>query len=905
LDHAILQQEIVRLGRVNGMPIPILFPIEGRSMMLKRMMLLGSALTSLFLVFSSLQAQSNETILTIGIESWQADMLSDQLLQGFYETHPGVKIVPVLLESDEASIGLSTSETTDVSLDKAEAYFSRADVLLMSDSNLSPLYTRAGYVLDLTPYMRADGSGTVDDFQPIAQRMFARDDGVWALPATLRISLVSYSKKAFDAANYPYPDSSWTLADYLDAGRALTVRDASGTVTLPGLYGFDEQSLVRALLGRGFYDDTTQPETVRVNDPEIEAILGELDTYNAEIMGDDSNNMAVQNWDWSKIPLQISGTWLLSGEIGGEAYVPVLLPGESAIVSGDGFAISAGTQHPDLAYELITYLTGQIEVSSFLYSDIPVRHSLEGQTPENGSQAISDALEDLLPSILENGIPSSELRYGQYLAVARAKMADDPGLTLKDALQQAEEQAILDIQLAEARTTSPIVVSTPVPTPSLASGEVALKFWVQTSYSSLPNQEGWDRLKQEFVDADPEVGYIEFVTTYREPSEQFKQVDCAYVSRNYVPEIDLMLLQPLDPFLSTDSTFDRRDTPDLIWPLVTRDEKTYALPMTLLPLMMFYSPADFEAAGVLPPEMGWTISDFIDALMLLKEAQPDKKPYHSNYGNAPYLLLAAGLGGAPIDYSTYMPTYHLTDPAVVEALRQVLDLAKAGSIDYAELDSEANSAAAIFDDKGPTLYDGPAYPADWKDLATAENPHMPVTYPRGSDLIPLAYGVGAGYISAQTPYAEACYRWLSTLVQHPELFGAMPARRSQITSEALLAAQGQLASEFYVSMFGMMDSPQAVMLPSVFGGTSSSAGAYIAEIWFNQALDAYVLENADLETTLTAAQGFIDDYSACVVGIEPLDSATADQQTWEAYYRQFTDCAVSVDPSLAPRFETQ
>jgi hypothetical protein len=215
------------------------------------------------------------------------------------------------------------------------------------------------------------------------------------------------------------------------------------------------------------------------------------------------------------------------------------------------------------------------------------------------------------------------------------------------------------------------------------------------------------------------------------------------------------------------------------------------------------------------------------------------------------------------------------------------------------------STCASFDDSGLTLYDGPAYPDDWKDLATAENPHMPVTYPRGSDLIPLAYGVGTGYISAQTPYAEACYRWLSTLAQHPELFGAMPARRSQIASDALLASQGSLASDFYVSMFEMMDSPQAVMLPSVFGGTSNSAGAYIAEIWFNQALDAYVLEDRDLETVLAAAQIFIDEYRSCIAGFGPIDPMITDQKTWEAYYKQFTDCAVSVDPSLAPRFETQ
>jgi ABC-type glycerol-3-phosphate transport system substrate-binding protein len=874
--------------------------------MLKRIMLLGSVLASLFVVFSTLQAQSNETILTIGLESWQADMLTERLLQGFYETHPGVKVVPILFEGNEAYFGFESSATQDA-LDKAQAYFSHADVLLANDSNLAPLYTRAGYVLDLTPYMRADSSGAIDDFQPVAQKMFVWDDGVWALPAVLHLSLVSYNPKAFDAANYPYPDLSWTLDDYLNAGRALTIRDANGTVTLPGFYGFDERSLVRGLLGRGFYDDSTQPESVRVNDPEIEAMLQSLDAYNNEIMGDDPNSTVSQNWDWSKIPMQMGGTWLLTGELG-EQYVPVLLPGESAIVSGDGFAISAGTEHPDLAYELVTYLTGNIEVSSFLYSDIPVRRSLEGQTAENSvPQLASNVLKDIRPLIVENGIPSSELRYSNYLAVARAKMAEDASLTLTDALQQAEEQAVSDFQMAEDRTKTPVIVSTPVPTPSLAAGEIALKFWVQTSYSTLPNQEGWDRLKQEFVDGDSEVGHIEFVTTYREPSEQFKQVDCAYVSRNYVPEIDLTLLQPLDPFLSTDATFDRSDIPNLIWPLVTRDEQTYALPMTLLPLMMWYNPTDFEAAGVFPPEMGWTISEFMDALKLLKEAQSDKKPYHSDYGSAAYLLLVAGLGDMPIDYSTYIPTYHLTDPAVVEALRQVLDLAKAGFIDYAALDIGSNSMMVPVradDDSGTVLYDGPAYIGDWKEIGTEANPYIPVTYPRGSDLIPLAYGVGAGYISAQTPYAEACYRWLSTLTQHPELFDAMPARRSQADSDTILTAQGQMASDFYMSMFELMDSPQVVLVPSVFGGTSNSDGAYLAEIWFNQALDAYVLEGTDLKTALAEAQGFIDDYNSCISGVEFLDPTTTDSGAWEAYYKQFTDCAMSVDPSLAPRFET-
>jgi hypothetical protein len=163
--------------------------------------------------------------------------------------------------------------------------------------------------------------------------------------------------------------------------------------------------------------------------------------------------------------------------------------------------------------------------------------------------------------------------------------------------------------------------------------------------------------------------------------------------------------------------------------------------------------------------------------------------------------------------------------------------------------------------------------------------------------------VGAGYISAQTPYAEACYRWLSTLAQHVELFNSMPVRRSDAASDTIMAAQGQMASDFYTSMFELIDSPQAVMVPTGLGDTNTSAGAYIAEIWFNQALDAYVLEDRDLATALADAQILIDEYGSCIAGFGPIDPATTEQEEWEAYYKQFTDCAVSVDPALAPRFE--
>lgn len=874
--------------------------------MLKRKLLLGIGIAGLLMLFSSLlAAQSSETILTISVDEWQMDMITDRVLEGFYETHPGVKIVTVARSNDENSYyGLNTSDIAD-SLDRAEAHFSSADVLVVSQYSMNSLITHAKYVLDLTPYIRADGSGDIDDFYPVALKTFAWDNGLWALPAALRVNFISYNPKAFDEAEYPYPDSSWGLSDYLDAGRALTVRDSNGVVTLPGFFGFEDRTLIGAFLGRPFYDASTNPETPVLSDPDIAAMVDALGLYNEELLGEEPDYSITQGWDWSKMPMQMGGSWLLS-EDNPEPHNLVLFPNDTTIVSGEGFAISAGTQNPDLAYELVMYLTGNIEVVSRFFGDAPARRSLEGQTAENfGMPPVPPALAEILPDALENGIPASEMRYGEYIYLAHSKMDEDPTLTIEEALQQAQEQAVADIELAEQRQeTTVLSVATPVPTPILSADEVALKFMLQSSFMPLPNRDAWDQVVQEFVDADPQVGHIELMTNSRGPDD-YEVVDCAYTPYNSVAWIDLSLIQPLEPFLSTDSNFDTSDIPEKLWPAVTRDEMVYGLPITITPLMMWYNPNTFENAGAFPPQNGWMASDFIDALKVLKESQPGSTPYSSqNYSNTFYVLMAASLGGVAVDYTTYMPTYHLADPAVVEALRQTLDLAKDGYITYNELGGEqtffgGGSQTALYDSSGGVY--------SWDDIGTDWNPYVPVTFPRGTDSIPLSFNVGAAFIMSHTPYADACYRWISTIAQRPDLFNEMPARRSHATDPDLVATRGQTAADFYTTLFDMMDSPESVFVPSAaFGSSNSSTGAYIAEIWFNQAMDAYVLEDRDLETALADAQTRIDEYSACIADFPPYDTSLGyEDGQWEAYYKQFTDCAVSVDPALAPRFEPQ
>jgi ABC-type glycerol-3-phosphate transport system substrate-binding protein len=860
----------------------------------KKASLLGSLCVGLCMLFGSALAQSNEVTLTIAIEEMRSEMLSERVLQGFYDTHPGVKIVPVVMTAEEQLYHAFGLYNPDEILDRAESVFSKGDVVMVrEDYNLAPFITRAGYVLDLTPYLRAEGSGAVDDFYPVASQMFRWDNGAWGLPAALMAHVMVYNADAFDAAGYPTPDSSWTIDQYLDAADALSIRDTNGRITQPGFMNFYDSMILRLMLGHGFYDASGEVEIPSFDDPDFEAHYMKLNSYLQELA--DSNPDGTAPWDRNTVPLQISGAWNIGIEGATAFYRPVLLPDAPAFVSGQGFAVSAGTQYPDLAYELAMYLTSDPEVVVGFYMDAPARRSLADQ-PDIALPA-SELFTDILPEILENGLAWSEMRYGEYLDLATYKVREE-AVPVDEALQAAEEAALDNLQLAEARREKPVVVSTPVPTPQLAAGKIAIKFLIQTPYSTITNREQWEQIEQEFVAVDPEVSNVQVTLGIHDPRTDILTADCAYFPRNIIPLLDLSVLQPLDAFLATDPTFDRSDIPAALWPQVTVNDQIYALPVTLTPLMMWYNPKDFKAVGIDVPENSWMISDFLDAVAHLNEISPDHKVYRSQTpGGDGYGMLAAALGGLAIDYSTPNPTYHLTDPAVIEALRQLLDLARQGDIEYLPLE-ELGTSQILIDDRGfpPSLYEAPAYINNWDDVGTDFNPHLPVTFPQGADIIPLSFDLGAAYVTADTPYADACYRWLSTIAQHPELFTEMPARRSLATSDPVIAAHGQRASDFYVGQFALLDNPKAVIFPS-FSNMRPAAHS-IMQIWFQRALDAYVLENADLAQGLADAQTKIDEYTTCIAGLPDLGYSVKQSDELTAYYQKIASCAVDIDPTM-------
>jgi ABC-type glycerol-3-phosphate transport system substrate-binding protein len=386
--------------------------------------------------------------------------------------------------------------------------------------------------------------------------------------------------------------------------------------------------------------------------------------------------------------------------------------------------------------------------------------------------------------------------------------------------------------------------------------------------------------------------------------------DCFYLSSNNVPDADLSLLRSLDPLLASDPGFDPNDMVGGVMSQVQRDGQTWALPLTIQPTAMRYNPEAFSWAGVVPPVNGWTVDEFENALRALSNFVEDEPFQPQAFDNSTLLMLIAAYGGVPMDYSTDPVTINFTDPATVEAIRQVLDLARNGYMTYNELAGVGAGGfiVAVFGGEEPPIstemttgrggggrFGGGGGPGGRN--ATSQQTSLLTTFPQGSQYTTMSYDVGAAYISANTLQAEACYQFISMLAQRPDLLEAMPARRSLIDSPDLLAAQGADNIAFYHAVDDLMQRPNAVLIPaSSFGRGSAVLGNVMTNYWLNRAFDRYVLEDANLEIELVDAETYTREYLACIAALPPFDPA---QDNFQGFAGQYFDCAAQVDPTAS------
>lgn len=133
----------------------------------------------------------------------------------------------------------STDQTIDIQSVPGGDYDTRLRTVLASGSPPTVIrinddfvrgYYAEGSLLDLTPYIEADGIEP-DDYFPVAYTFAAQEDGAhaaWPIMTNPGVLYVNYD--AFDEAGVPRPPTEWTMEgwtwdDFLAAARALTLPD--------------------------------------------------------------------------------------------------------------------------------------------------------------------------------------------------------------------------------------------------------------------------------------------------------------------------------------------------------------------------------------------------------------------------------------------------------------------------------------------------------------------------------------------------------------------------------------------------------------------------------------------------------------------------------------------------------
>jgi multiple sugar transport system substrate-binding protein len=243
------------------------------------------------------------------------------------------------------------------------------DVFAM-DGPLFPDYAGRDVLLDLTPYIQAEGYD-LTQLNALAVKDFTTADGrQLGLPRDLNVIALFYNKDLFDASGVPYPDDTWDWAKLVEVGKKLTLdTNNDGKPDQWGLYtettdmenywsslvwqnggdilAADGKSIVldtpAATGGLQFLQDLIWKEHV-VPEPALFAETGDA-------------------FEQGKAAMEVNGSWLVAtDEAAGLKFGIARLPkgpaGRATSVNPTGAVVSKASKSPDAAWAFVKYLAG-------------------------------------------------------------------------------------------------------------------------------------------------------------------------------------------------------------------------------------------------------------------------------------------------------------------------------------------------------------------------------------------------------------------------------------------------------------------------------------------------------------------------------------------------------------------
>ncbi|MEO1287883.1 MAG: hypothetical protein AAFV93_08945, partial [Chloroflexota bacterium] len=653
-----------------------------------KLLVLLSALCVLAFSIGTASAQSGSVILQVAVSNPAQDGVQ-LAIDAYEEQNPDVSVQVVTYNG--FGTPANPNDDAETYQDDLFAHFQSADVVLVDDS-MTVEATRAGYVLDLTPLIQSDPNYNALDYMPNMVEAFNWDFGQWAVPIGSNFITLNYSTEAFDSVGLAYPNASWTLDDLIVATQTLTQFNADGDLVMPGLIvqgGASLDTLLVSLYGQSVVDDNAYPSVPMYDDPALASLLDQW--YAFESMGHMTLPDDVDNDD---VPMQIGNPQQGGG--GGRfgnaeqtRNATALLPNGTAGMTVIGYAVSSGTSYPMQAYDLARFLTQDTNAITVSGGTVPALVNAPDAEVNVGfrggnAQNVNQAFEPLVETAIANALTQADMRFATGLSDALDVMASD-ALIATDALATTLDEQTARLLVADDRAqTTTLIVNLPAVAPTMGAGEIALEFAVVAGGGrgggGITNT--WETLAAEFVAQDTQVAQLTVEQVPPNGDNLPETTQCYYSSTNIVGDLDLATVLNIDPLLQSDPNYDPNDYLAGVLPQVQVNGMTYAMPISITPLVLRLDPNTFEQAGVTIPQGTWTVSEFEATLRELTSVLDGETVPFSVTGATPLINLITIYGGQVFDFSTEPMTLNFTDPATVNAIQQVLTLAEQGLISY-------------------------------------------------------------------------------------------------------------------------------------------------------------------------------------------------------------------------------
>jgi ABC-type glycerol-3-phosphate transport system substrate-binding protein len=834
-------------------------------------------------------AQDGPVTITFGIVEFQRQTY-EPIVQAFNEENADITVQIVSLDK---VFGFGSDEQAD--FEHIMGQVVRAADTAMPLVPVRPEDLDQGYLQDLQPLMDADATFDHDDFYSSALAEEA-DGGVYLLPHTLPVAVLSYNKDMWTASGLAAPDPDWTYEEMIGAAEQIAQKQGD-TVEVYGLA--DGSSgiipLIFEMQQAGVDVFSTPLETLRLDTPEVETALEQVAAQGESgavyIPSAESGVVTFGSQDVDKlIRNQQVGMWLpnLLDRQGNDEQ-PAFAIGTVPFPSGptpnfffgspQGYVMSSGTQYPQQAWRWLSFLSKQELDQPFFQQEgvitrIPARKSLAermgywSELDEETAAVIRETLErrsDTMPP----GFTSNFGTVVQALMNALGTVASG-GKDTTTALQEAQEK-VTD-QLAKMELTpeptpddSPIVVATPEPltTPQAGAEEV--------TFAALPWPNADDirrkakEFNQEYDDIVVSITNIQMQPEIPEFADVAQQSDCFYWFGK--PDTDhLDAVRDIRPLLDADAAFAVEDYPPAFLQSLQEGTALYGLPYAVDLRTLAYHKEAFEAAGLAEPTIDWTVEDLLNAVQQLDSGEGSERQYGFVSMNhlQDILFFMDRMGASYMQGSEAEPQPNFTDPAVIEAVQFYIDMlqeyspheALSGYMRDAGFHSEPfqlaqNGRVGLWLSIGGFFSFGVG---DNTDFTVGVAPP-----PLGGDGVSPSYvNVRGFYIAANTEHADTCWTWMKYLSEDATLAqNSFPARLSVARSPEVVEKMEPGQAEAYESYITALERP-APENPNTLPDQEK-----FDPFWFFRAVDR-ALQGGNLEQELADAQQLTEQFLACV-----------------------------------------